>query len=358
MKECNVTSVPVLRSKEQSGRYPVITSGNFVNYLAEPQYWYDTNLRFSANLQLEVFTPFIKELAEAKSEVYINPEIAKEYRERKFLPESDDPQLSGLAELQRRILEDIYQDAEIKGEAERSRIVYLDLQDWQVKATGIEYGEHSSVTLRLSALPESDALNVMHMHTHPHDFLPSVQDTSLMISGFAVDEYRVQRYVKAELIICPSMQILAVATPRTPLFPPEEAKEVINNWQTAYQEQVSPRSDALQALRCLAITRKINPQFETYAEITAYQRYVAEKIANNEVTEGEGRRLIYNFETEHYALLKALVEEAIQIEQLVIQESDRYSDQTLNSLQMEYARAMHILLYASTNMQDFHLFSD
>lgn len=117
--------------------------------------------------------------------------------------------------------------ANMEGEVERVSTMYLS-QDIKLKYTEPEYGDHSSVKPKaFLELIKEGSMPLMDFHTHPQDALPSPEDCLMLITGIIEG----QPLYRARMVLCPNVQILAVADNNTLWFRQEQALEVLKQYQ-------------------------------------------------------------------------------------------------------------------------------
>lgn len=116
---------------------------------------------------------------------------------------------------------------------ERGSFVYLDQTDGAIRTTDITAGSHDSVALDFSEYRKKGGLELMDIHTHPDDVLFSAQDyTSLCGSKYG------QRYMKAALVLCPTIQMLAFATKNTPKLSLNQSYEYAAAWKETFNQRL------------------------------------------------------------------------------------------------------------------------
>ena len=233
-----------------------------------------------------------------------------------------------------------------KAEGERGIVVFMDSLTQEISTTDIAHGEYCSVYLDSPyALISSGKLPLMRQHTHPDDALFSPTDYFNLITNYDGNG----RGIKAEMVLCPNLQVLALATDKTILLPSGEARRLIGDWESIPQGESDAEGKAIaSAMEQLEIEVRRNHK-EDLESIVNLTQTLTRGIPPSRK---ERRRL----EREKEEILTAAQSRARRFEQAL---AELINKETAfgNTKLLEFARMINVALYISTNTVDFYRFS-
>ena len=110
---------------------------------------------------------------------------------------------------------------------ERGCSSYYDPETKTIQFTPIIHGQEGSVTRESFDLIRQSKLPILEMHTHPEDQLFSPEDYATLLMKVGAADIR---FMKAALLLCPSNQVLALASSETAKYNRNELEKVLNEW--------------------------------------------------------------------------------------------------------------------------------
>lgn len=302
---------------------------------------------FASRLSLKPFTPFFQEMYDTVSEGYFH----KEEQRRKF----DDlaREIESSSGRDNIVARYVRQLGQRKAIAERARVIYTTPWRGEVKATKIRSGEHTqvktgSIYFILSLLGRIPLLDV---HTHPGDSLFSPTDYFLLLTG-------PRRYplVRAAVVLCPTVQILALATGTTPYLQPDKALRFINT----YEEDIyGPDRKRIETLRARVKRVRKHRRNKILGDFT--QSLVQPEQAEKD--KQETRISNEEYESKFEETKKALKPDEIyerRYNRVLKKAEDKFLQEAsvaLNRRLILFPRLLNIKLYYSIDMQNFFSFS-
>lgn len=318
-----------------------VNSDTFTNFLIGPPVFPAKQWKFAPRLDLQIYEPFMRTLSLDPHEVY---DLEKDIRENWI----EMLQTSGMAET------DYANFISRKVRGEKSMVVYYDYERGYIHMSPVIRGEKSSVAFATGDLYFQDKLPLLELHSHPDDSMLSMIDyVRMLYRGYTGG----RGMVRGCLVLCPSLQILALPTPETPIQSVEETNNLIEQWEKRYSGIISPLFDKK--------TRKINRvqrilgdmhrrASEDYSKVL---RNLRAKLVEKEIDEAEAENIA---KQQQKSLIECLEYHGDRIRRLahiihVVYENKIHYGDTV--LLMEFARALHTKLYFSHNMKDFKEFS-
>lgn len=237
-------------------------------------------------------------------------------------------------------------EEEERGAGERTRIVFAvpsPSNGSQVEFGPITHGEYRQVKSG-SVIP--GRLPLLRMHTHPYNALFSPQDYIALITDMRARSGLRKRLFYAEMVICPNMQALALASSATPLFPDEEAEKYVHGAEQNFNERFKAQwqlygisiGDSEEAFLTMLKSNR--------GEFLVFVRSLRTKITKDEISTKERRRLIEEFFLSHGEAGQRIIESERRIREI--------RNRIYNAELVEVARSLNIKLYTSTNMKDFY----
>lgn len=177
-------------------------------------------ITFASSLDLGNMEQFLRELATSEKLGYVESQEARDVFESAPPFESPIPDFHVIEEERKQKWRQILYDQQ---PVERGRTVYYDIKEGKYMVTDITHGEFARYQTETFDLLGQGHRPLFELHTHPANRLFSDADFYRMILARTKD----LRPVKATIVICPDVQILAIATPETLALSREQLEEFI-----------------------------------------------------------------------------------------------------------------------------------
>lgn len=298
---------------------PTIDSSTFLGYLFQE---FPDSKNFSARLDLSWLTPVIDFVYQQKIAV---DRYAGEERQ---LLERHDPE-----------------KAKKQAPAERGTVFYYDPDTDNYQISPIEHGSFTSVKSSIVEVGSSGKMPLIRFHTHPIVALPSPMDYSFMVlqSGTSA------RFINAIMVLCPQMQILALATPQTPFLSDSDIITVSDQFQNDLEQD--SKTIELRQQEAAIIENHLAQVGELAQRI--YRTHTQNCNNQKEITPELENQIFIDYNEQVKPLdqeLKARLGPA-HLEFL------NHGEKTLNEALIRVARLWHIQLYSSTDRSQFTKFS-
>lgn len=293
------------------------TSGQLVLYLLGEDTLKGGPSEFPNYLNLEIFEKYMRQLDEQRSTV--NQEIS--------------PGSLGIKPIN------------IEGEGEITRIIYYDVNANSVNATDTVRGGLSSVRSLFPDTYEEDKVPLVEMHTHPQAQLPSNVDYQFMLLG--VPEAKI-RGIRAITVLCPELQLFALATDKTPILDPEGLHQLLTQWYEPNRQHEVEGGKYLKTLEnrwnrvFTFITRAYQQRQEKIVE-----RFKRDMDRIDQDLEPEG------WEAENEDSYPKTLERINRLGPKVLGKYAKHLNKVFSRIQLEFVRNMGIKLYISTDFKNF-----
>lgn len=250
----------------------------------------------------------------------------------------------------REIERDFLQMVTTKAEGERAVLTFMDPHTQKIGTTEIRHGEYTSVPGAFNPIDEIIFLGNLPMmikHTHPDDVLFSPSDYFPLITKTAL--YGFGRGIKAHVVLCPNLQVLALATDQTLLLSSDESIRLIEDWNRIVQcegdEEGKTIASAIEQLS-IDYQRRAEEDLDRAAALTQTL------IGGIPLSRKELKRLGRKAEKKYTASQNKDRRFKHAIEEL----ENSYAAFS-NAKLLEFARMINVALYISTNTVDFYKFS-
>lgn len=228
------------------------------------------------------------------------------------------------------------------GLLEVGRAVYAGVKSDEIAATSMVFGYGNEVDLTsvVKEATKKGGLPFVTIHTHPNEGFFSPDDFSQLIFNIGnVDEP--MRYIYAEMVLLPGMQLLAIATDDTPLLHPEDASSLTQAKMTDLESaQIEVLSNSLELLQNIGERKRI---IETLREM---RKVVGEEHAD-----------LFDKEKERLGIRENESEELDKVSAEVAEQVSNIESRKLTSIQFSFARELNLKLYFSRDMRTFKEFS-
>lgn len=340
--ESSQTTVDLYRPHE-------IDSSTIMPYLWGDIPFNQSNLKFSSYLNLGLLKPYFEYLQRNSQEVY----VFSEEQRRELVGYPDDPEAtSSKHPLQRRIRESLESFANIRSVGERSLVIYYDPEKSLIDATEVIHGEFGSTTAATYEVFQAGQIPLMEVHTHPHNELFSPLDYYRMIVNLFNEPYRMLR---AAVVLCPDIQVMALATPQTSLISQSMFQELADN--VSFDEAETLRENQLLARRddvILAMGKRAKQLLEKGVE---HLKELEDYYTRGLISEEEFSQLMDNDGQEMESQYKAYAGRCTVLANRIFEVLLGYQKHTTNRKLLAFARGVGIKLYSSTDFQHFRAFS-
>jgi hypothetical protein len=232
--------------------------------------------------------------------------------------------------------------------------VYMDIQDGGLKTSKPKFGEFGSTIVDFTEIIREGNMPLIAAHTHPRDALPSPEDYTPLIKNVFDNG---KSLTKEILVICPHIQIAAIASPQTPILTISETEEWLSQWQEEIESVGGSRMVGMNKREeelFSAMTKTYEETIQRFASKIDESYLLVEKGL---VTEEEHK---INIELLANKLIKRNEHKSGTIKKYIFKIRHRretLSKQSLNQVLVECARSLNVALYVSDNMVEFHLAS-
>lgn len=339
--------VPI--NKERENVFTVSSGQPLFEYLTGNLSLPNSRVEFSPNLNLDGYSSFLTNLYKKRKVGYVFSQNERDEMTKK--PE-DVSFETVFQETAKAFYEKNKDFADIKAHTERCRVLFAG-EGNKIKSTRIVHGEFTNVLIGpilLKAYRSGKLLT--EVHTHPEDSLLSPIDYQALIS-----EVKQERLMKASIVLCPGIQILAIATPQTPLLQIEDTGPYINQKVEAIKKCIDPRISTVfgRHQRLTDITSKfhVSQLGKVFEEMKALQ----EKEARGELTKQEVEAELAYLLEKGKIESDAFGEKLARVSKKTSDKAWATSNKLEEALNLEIARELNIKLYYSTNFRDFKEFS-
>jgi hypothetical protein len=291
----------------------VVQDDTFFDYLLPVGPLADAQTGFAAKLDLHPLTPSLQEIYS------YSPQSMRENEEEETFLHAG--QLSNPGTLSRQRNPNLQESGETVSLVEWGRTVYCDPENATIQITEIVEGQPSAPgedptvepgvlsTLRDGHIP------LLPVHVHPENGMLNDFDYAVLLQKAYPDG---QPAVRASMVLCPDMQILAVATNETPA--PMESDQIdafLEHWDKRFKNE---DREGLEMLETKAIQ-------------------VAEAGKVDWQTSGDQSMAYDPNNNPEYSAMK---------QEILAREQQAY-----HRVHMEIARAMGVAIYTSTDMTTF-----
>ncbi len=314
-----------------------IDSNNLIDYLSDVKKTPDGLLRgdiddFEKQIEVpEEIHQAIKEMYEQKRELVSGTGAFTQQRRTAYTSQID----ALLPGVQDKMLEQTDKPVTV----EQTRVVFIDMKG-NLGSTSSEYGygEEVDMGVPFREAREKTALPVVAIHTHPKDANFLFPDYKPLVLGDSHEDFRL---VKSMVVLCPDMQIMAVATKDTPIFSNEKADELIMGKMDENQ-----RKDVAIMAKMIATMQSLSDRKQVVDTLDMLKKTAGEKFP--EIV--ENARKEHNVQEGESEKIKSEME-------AVTRSTANELPQSLNADLVAFAREMNVKLYFSQDMRTFKEFS-
>jgi hypothetical protein len=222
---------------------------------------------------------------------------------------------------------------------EQARVVFIG-GDGNISSTSSEYGYGEEVDLGVpfQETRQKNGLPIVAIHTHPKDANFSFPDYKPLILG---NSHENMRLVNSMIVLCPDIQIMAVATKDTPILSNKGADELIMGKLDENQKKdLTIMGQMIETLQSLSARKQIVDTLGMLKQMAGekYPDVVDKALKEHDVQEGES--------------------EKIQAEmKRVSKDTTDKGPQSLNADLIAFSSEMNVKLYFSQDMRTFKEFS-
>ena len=222
---------------------------------------------------------------------------------------------------------------------EQARVVFVDMKG-RLGSTSSEYGygEEVDMGVPFRESREKSGLPVIAIHTHPKDANFSFPDYQPLVLG---NPHENMRLVSSNIVLCPDMQIMAVATKDTPILTNEKVDKLIKDKMDENQKKdVAIMAKMIETMKSLSDRKQVVDTLDMLKK-TAGEKFpdvVENARKEHNVQEGESEKI-----------KGEMVE--------VTKNTANEMPQSLNADLFAFAKEMNVKLYFSQDMRTFKEFS-
>lgn len=333
------------------GDFEVNSDSLFTYLLATDNTYFRGQVTFAPSLDLGEIEPFLRELSEEVEIDYVFSEEDRQKLENDFgeVP-LDSIRLDGIRAIEvkrRKMLRDILNE---KRPAERYRSIYCGKDDDIIRVTPITHGSYAAVVSDTIEVYSRGDEPLFEIHTHPINSLFSDSDYQRMIMN--VTKAGVFRLVKGAIVVCPDIQVMALAAPET-IFLTIDDKDRFIARHNLDNSPLGQRLVEINRMIMEAINRPFFLHMQLYSDLLK-ELYEDEKYYTRGLYSKEEFEVI---EQKLSDLKARTLEEAWEKTNL---EVDGYLDErrrTGNQIELEIAREVNPKLYIATDFRHFTAFS-
>lgn len=346
----NKALVPVPEAEREK---IVVDSDNFLDFLHSSL---PTDRKvlweFFPYLDLEIFTPQMQLLQDEAQTVYVFSEDKRKKFERDITKRQStvNPKVYDLIEdMDKTNLEIMNQQAE----GERSMTIFYDPMDGLYKDSPIQHGKYAAVKVDTIELIKDEKIPILQLHTHPADSLFSPIDYNPLLTSIYKND---ERIVNATLVVCPSVQVLALPTPLSPCLSFEELISKNEEWERKKEDVV--KSISRFDKRVLGVQRAAVKFYnELHQDVLGKALTLIDEQKEGVISEGEFLSANEDLRSGYKAEGKRINDRSVALVKKIALKRDSAVEHESNTLLIQYAREMNIQLYFSTNMKDFTAFT-
>lgn len=237
-----------------------------------------------------------------------------------------------------------------KAHVESGRTLYLDMDTDKIDATGIDSGKVTEVALPFLELWQQRKVPGLLIHTHPASQMPSAIDYDTLLKDYLENGTRLLRGI---MVLCPEVQILALATNKTPLLPTAKVDEMIianNKLTTDFFEKVTK-------ILTKAMEKGIKRPLDLFTQYMQKTISLLQELSDGRITKDEFDMRSSALEIEHDKSLQILRDEGNPVIGKTAERVKHALNRFGNAALVSFARDANLKLYSSTDMVNFREFS-
>lgn len=334
----------LLPSPEHETKSGVVNSANLADYLMQKKQFNECDLSFAPVLDLSWCTPIMETIYKNIKLKY----VLDDEERKKAMDGFQILQDTGLIDEESKNI--LTNRTNTQKEVERIKSIYYDQIDNSIGSTETEYGGLADVASSEEHLQGSGKVVIMTAHTHPLDRMFSRVDFKPIITP-KEDE---SRDLNGILVLCPNIQILALASPQTPLLKREESNRIIEEWEEKIEDDkliLLRKQVSKIALKKDLFLMKVD------TEVAKTGESIQKKYDHGDITGDEGDRLAMEKQQELMRDYTTFIETWQPEVNAALNEMYDHYLHNLNNMLVEFSRFFNIKLFTSTNRKDFHIFS-
>lgn len=236
---------------------------------------------------------------------------------------------------------------------ERAREFFYDPKDRRLKVSGITEGTYNLVRSDLPNITSQGKIPLLSMHTHPINVLFSAKDYMRLIVNPGTGQ---ERFVRGTIVLCPDIQIMALATSLTPsLDDDQKIEEFEQFWQhdgvkdevTEYREKRLEKIKNLSSKYGEVMIKNFQQQNSAIDEL-----YDLSKAGD--ISSWEAEELIKNVIESGLARSEKTYERFATAGSAVLTRLDNKLEWLENRINVDLARSVGVQLYTSTDRKNFY----
>ncbi len=327
-----------------------INSNSLTDFLVGSEHLPGNPTDFAPQLNLGIFTPPLKDLFNQTQVGYVFDEEVRSQATSSQIT-SEDPKSQSIWSNIQNQKEAFYN---MRAVVERGRTIYYNPDRQYIGASDITHGQFAKVTSNIIDIIDAGNIPILDAHTHPENSFFSIKDfDALLINAYAGNK----RLVNGVVVLCPDIQVLALATTQTPVLEPEESRGLIKKWDQRWQDEHEDRQTILFNRSERVENIAWNTQLTDFIKAKEYSLEIIQKIQRGEISEPEVQNLIDDIKTKFELKAGQDLAKFKRVFGKTLARSLSYFSRTTNGLAVEFARSNNIKLYASTDIQHFKEFT-
>lgn len=325
--------------KQEDNRI-VVNSISLLPFLCEGMTSSDQDVVFAPYLDLSFFSVYFEELERQKQLVLMHDDVdAEQFKSiyKRLMTaayRSEDP------EALRNYLRS-------EGLAERSMTVYFDPRSKKVVTSDVNLGSYGEVQLDIAYARDFNFFPVMHIHTHPDDsFFSAVDYRAILVKH----PFLKRRFFVSQVLVCPNIQILALATADTPLFnTPEQVEDFTEDLENRFKLDIPPAVEQLTELLAFHMRQKdlLKVQANIYGE----------EVLRLSKEYGLSAKAAYELLRDYDQFIKRQWVKYVSEGRVMLDLAKAEQFKASASSGMAIARHTGLKFYSSTDMKNFYEFS-
>lgn len=214
---------------------------------------------------------------------------------------------------------------------ERGCTSFVESGTQTIQFSPVIHDTEESVTRDIDDLMKQNKRPLVDMHTHPRDQLFSPNDLSILLKRAGEG-----RIVKAALVLCPSIQVLALTSTETPLFDEDTVDRILFQYKLDNLMEPETEEDKDQWVKKAVIRSRGSRADKRLGELLITKKITLEQYMEK-IKEIQAR-------TDKFA------------DEITTAQLDSAKQKT-NQWLLNFAYTNGIKLYASTNRKDFTEFT-
>ena len=301
---------------------------------------------FPQQIDLRRYSPSMIALYKLSNDVYVHSDETRSraIKEVKRLKAKNPRVIDFLKDMLPEIEEEISGEIFMRADGERFAVIYIDPRDNTLSMTDPTLGTYDSVkNSKAYEISSEGKRPIKTLHTHPVDSFISPPDFYQML----IPDNGGKRLINGQLVLCPTLQLMALVTNQTPLLQPEDAYDLVQYWKRKAGGEIEEGAELKLIVEQIEIAR--GAEFERILH-KASNLVVA--IKQTSISANAIRRMLKEVK-------KAQTQYEVVCRRYENQSGDAQSKFNLyqNHQLLQFARDIKVVLYISHNSADFYQFT-